>query len=243
MAQIDEALARFDELRQDLEEKFREILRSFSVATEELINASHTDEPTGLGNNRAFEADLELVSENNESFVILCGDIDNFKQVNSEHQHAGGDLAIMAVGEHIKKVCTATGASGYHISGDEFVILGLAAKVNEITAELEASMRAVEVSRSSNTSTNTFTVSLSFGYANILTGTDPKLVQSRADVACEFSKLNPHQVCMQWYEGIDAEIPNSFRWRCNKCSSSIKVETNLNESEAICPMCRESKDS
>ena len=93
---------------------------------EELKLLSVTDPLTGLYNRRYFErlmeSEMALSIRSDETISIILLDIDNFKKINEQHGHTGGDAVIRNVGrviaEHMRHSDVAC-----RYGGDEFFIL------------------------------------------------------------------------------------------------------------------------
>jgi len=87
--------------------------------------ASH-DALTGLPNRRAMEQRLQLEWDRSQrydkAFVVICVDLDHFKNINDRYGHAVGDQALVAVA----RVLQATARESDQVSrfgGEEFLIL------------------------------------------------------------------------------------------------------------------------
>jgi diguanylate cyclase (GGDEF)-like protein len=85
-----------------------------------------TDDLTGLVNRRRFLEALEAEIERARSFgtplAIVLADLDNFKQVNDEYGHHGGDVVLRAFADLIRSHVRDVDVSG-RIGGEEFAIL------------------------------------------------------------------------------------------------------------------------
>ncbi len=90
-----------------------------------LENLSQRDALTGLLNRRALSDKVEaLLKINNmhDDFVVIFADLDKFKQINDNHGHAAGDLALKNVAEILKQTTRKTDLLSRY-GGDEFVIV------------------------------------------------------------------------------------------------------------------------
>jgi len=93
-----------------------------------LENISIHDELTGLHNRRGMKQLLppvfEQAREEKRPFAVVCCDMDDLKAVNDNFGHQAGDQAIERLGRAIR-VLEEYGLTCIHISGDEFLILGM----------------------------------------------------------------------------------------------------------------------
>ena len=93
-----------------------------------LEDISIKDELTGLYNRRALhtlgQKYLEQSVESNSNLMVFSADMDNLKNINDKHGHAGGDIAIKVVAEALldaaedDEICIRLG-------GDEFSVIGI----------------------------------------------------------------------------------------------------------------------
>ena len=85
-----------------------------------------TDDLTGLVNRRRFiealDAEIERARRFDSPLAIVLADLDNFKQVNDEFGHHGGDLVLRAFADLIRLHVRDVDVSG-RIGGEEFAIL------------------------------------------------------------------------------------------------------------------------
>ncbi len=84
------------------------------------------DPLTGLGNRRAFDADLQrewaCMERSGRPLAMLYADIDRFKGINDKHGHQAGDAILGRVGRAITRTIR-TGDQAFRIGGEEFAIL------------------------------------------------------------------------------------------------------------------------
>jgi diguanylate cyclase (GGDEF)-like protein len=85
---------------------------------------ARTDNLTGLGNHRAYQAALrERIAETEgggEPFSLCLVDVDNFKHVNDVYGHPVGDDVLVLIGEMLG---AADDAEAFRFGGDEFAVL------------------------------------------------------------------------------------------------------------------------
>jgi diguanylate cyclase (GGDEF)-like protein len=85
-----------------------------------------TDDLTGLVNRRRFiealDAEIERARGFGSALTIVLADLDNFKQVNDEFGHHGGDVVLRAFADLIRSHVRDVDVSG-RIGGEEFAIL------------------------------------------------------------------------------------------------------------------------
>lgn len=101
----------------DLLKRERRAQRYFSLA--------NSDSLTGLSNKRFFKEllPLELARvRRGKSLAVVAGDLQELKRYNDTFGHDGGDRAIQAVSEGIKRTIRDTDTAA-HLSGDEFAVL------------------------------------------------------------------------------------------------------------------------
>jgi diguanylate cyclase (GGDEF)-like protein len=82
---------------------------------------ARTDPLTGLANRRALLEAMEW-RERGQCVGLLVLDVDNFKQVNTQYGHPGGDRALVFVADCLRDSCRA-GDLPARLGGDEFAIL------------------------------------------------------------------------------------------------------------------------
>jgi diguanylate cyclase (GGDEF)-like protein len=129
-----------------------------------------TDDLTGLVNRRRFiealEAEIERARRFGAPLAIVLSDLDNFKQVNDEFGHHGGDVVLRAFADLIRSHVRDVDVSG-RIGGEEFAIVlpetdrAGAARVAE---RMRRSLSAVPIAVAADASIH---VAASFGVAEL----------------------------------------------------------------------------
>lgn len=86
---------------------------------------SGTDALTGLANRAWFEERLEeemsRARRNGETLAIAIADLDAFREMNTAHGHAGGDLALQTVARRLRHSIRKSDLAA-RLGGDEFVL-------------------------------------------------------------------------------------------------------------------------
>src|SRR5207245_2409782 len=87
---------------------------------------ARTDNLTGLGNHRAYQALLreriDHVERGGDPFSLCLVDVDNFKHLNDTYGHPVGDDALVLLAEMLAALeC----AEAFRFGGDEFAVLFL----------------------------------------------------------------------------------------------------------------------
>ena len=91
----------------------------------EFLRLAREDALTGLCNRRGFTERLHRTIHEGrfgDRCVLLCLDLDGFKNVNDVHGHAAGDYVLREVGQRLAAVARA-GDIVARLGGDEFAIL------------------------------------------------------------------------------------------------------------------------
>lgn len=101
---------------------FQEKMQAFT----ELKGLTHTDDLTGLFNQRYLELildrEISLAKRNDTEFSVLFLDLDHFKMVNDSHGHLIGSRLLFEVGQEIKQSLRDSDIT-FRYGGDEFVII------------------------------------------------------------------------------------------------------------------------
>jgi two-component system, cell cycle response regulator len=101
---------------------------------------SGTDALTGLANRAWFEERLEeemsRARRNGESLAIAVADLDGFREMNTAHGHAGGDLALQSVARRLRHSIRKSDLAA-RLGGDEFVLAFPATDVAQAVVRLD----------------------------------------------------------------------------------------------------------
>ncbi|MDO9444275.1 MAG: PAS domain S-box protein [Dehalococcoidia bacterium] len=117
---------------------------SGTKARESQLTADARQDPlTGLGNRRAFDLALETLrnSGRTSGVTILVADVDGLKGVNDHLGHIAGDRVTREVAATLR-ARTRADDQIFRVGGDEFVILSLTDRVEELAARLSAPISA-----------------------------------------------------------------------------------------------------
>ncbi|HJW82179.1 MAG TPA: diguanylate cyclase [Acidiferrobacterales bacterium] len=143
--------SRVNHANQELQNAYQQLtvqaneLRSLN---QELELLSVTDPLTGLYNRRHFErlmeSEMALSIRNDETISIILLDVDNFKTINEQYGHSGGDAVLRNVGrviaEHIRHSDVAC-----RYGGDEFFVLCRNATISNAVGFADALLDALVV--------------------------------------------------------------------------------------------------
>jgi diguanylate cyclase (GGDEF)-like protein len=129
-----------------------------------------TDDLTGLVNRRRFiealDAEIERARGFGSPLAIVLADLDNFKQVNDEFGHHGGDVVLRAFADLIRSHVRDVDVCG-RIGGEEFAILlpeTDSAGAARVAERMRRSLNAVSIALSDEHSLRTAS---SFGVAEL----------------------------------------------------------------------------
>lgn len=97
--------------------------RAQYVQKEAYHHLAHKDYLSGLLNHRSFQERFRSKLEEKESFILLLGDIDDFKKVNDEYGHLTGDDVIRKTGGVFRFHAEAYNGQAFRYGGEEFVFI------------------------------------------------------------------------------------------------------------------------
>lgn len=147
-----------------------------------LNKQSRTDELTNIYNRRGFmevgQRNLDLIQEMDTPGVIFFADMDGLKSINDSFGHNMGDRAIQLEAEILKSAFRSTDIVG-RISGDEFGIVAVGMKINDVEKiRLKIQLLNEKVSRENKLP---FTLSLSLGAVDLQKSSVLKKLLTEAD--------------------------------------------------------------
>ncbi|HXI56167.1 MAG TPA: diguanylate cyclase [Polyangia bacterium] len=97
-----------------------------AAARDKLRAEAQHDELTGLGNRRSLRASLAAerarFDRYGEPFSVVVFDLDKLKNINDQHGHQAGDMALRAVADVLRREGRETDLA-VRYGGDEFVVL------------------------------------------------------------------------------------------------------------------------
>ncbi|MGM1065001.1 diguanylate cyclase domain-containing protein [Saccharothrix sp. Mg75] len=94
----------------------------WAETTAELGRRLNTDALTGLANRTGFLPRLEQAVRGAPGPVLVCLDLDRFKEVNDRHGHAAGDDVLRLVAARLHAAVDGRGTAA-RLGGDEFAVL------------------------------------------------------------------------------------------------------------------------
>jgi diguanylate cyclase (GGDEF)-like protein len=184
--------------------------------------AAMTDNLTGLGNHRAYQASLhDRIAEaerTGEPFSLCLLDVDDFKDVNDGYGHAAGDAVLVRLGELLG---SADHAESFRFGGDEFAVIFSRDEISAYRQLEEIQRQLVQVDASPGGP-----VTISAGIATFPShAQDADELQRRADGALYWSKehgknrsclYSPSVVRIYSRDALERETERSARLRAAK---------------------------
>jgi diguanylate cyclase (GGDEF)-like protein len=144
-----------------LENEVQKRTMELSAANEQLLNASVTDQLTGLHNRRylanvikgecdkvqkefkSYLADNDVYANEGPRLFFLMFDLDGFKPINDTYGHDAGDRVIIQVGELLQSVCREDDIV-IRWGGDEFMVVGKVLDQGEVSYLAERIRETIE---------------------------------------------------------------------------------------------------
>jgi diguanylate cyclase (GGDEF)-like protein len=217
----------------------QEVEKSATVLEESiqsLIQAAMTDDMTLLESKLSWEQTLAATENERSVEVVIFGDVNNLKNLNSL-SHDAGDYAIQHICTMIKSlVVDQYQTRAFHISGDEFIIL-LRQKFLENFITMSSENFA---NISFEFAEKPISTSISFGYAIKENEIDLKELAKRADLACREAKRRGKGRCVQWTQDISENAFVEKRGECPNCQTQINCDIPIQNQILelrFCPIC------
>lgn len=150
-----------------------------------------TDALTGQPNRRALDLLIDqqvaLSERNTLPFSVLMLDIDHFKQINDQHGHGVGDVALKVFAARVRDLLRAGDVCARY-GGEEFVVV-LPATALTAACEIAERLR-IAVAESALLDSPPVSATVSIGVAEFSRGMTPQQLLNRADEAVYAAKKN-----------------------------------------------------
>jgi diguanylate cyclase (GGDEF)-like protein len=164
--------------------------------TEQLAAAEHLadrDVLTPLLNRRAFLREVQraiaMARRYRSPACVIYFDLDGFKAINDRHGHAGGDAALIAVGERLLAAVREEDFVG-RIGGDEFAVLLQRADAESAGHKAEALREAISHASVTGPGGETIKIGVTYGVREIAGADSAEQALAEADVAMYMRKPN-----------------------------------------------------
>jgi diguanylate cyclase (GGDEF)-like protein len=109
-----------------MQDQIKRQLEELESSREELAHMARHDELTGLPNRRHFQERLDQTlaraQRSGERFALLFIDVDNFKRINDQWGHEGGDAVLKVVALRLS-AATRKADTVARMGGDEFLVM------------------------------------------------------------------------------------------------------------------------
>jgi diguanylate cyclase (GGDEF)-like protein len=207
------------------------------LTIENLEKAVRSDDKTPLLNFLALtEASETFGKTADSSNVVIFADIDNLKTINTEHGYEGGDAAVREVGKSIHTNLVNENTKGFHISGDEFVLLTKESALNDFKKST-VMFEKWDITLNEKV----FSTRLSFGIAINDNKSDFQRLQDRAELACKYAKNQKDQRYAEWTSDLERQPLTDLRKSCRNCDITIRCDIPVAKKESmrinVCPIC------
>ncbi len=159
MSMISDQLSRVVE-RQNATEELQRNAR-------QMRTLSLKDELTGINNRRGFitlsKFQLKLAKRANRKLTLFFADLDNMKEINDQHGHMQGDLAITDLCQILEQTFRESDVIG-RVGGDEFCVLLTSVSEADIAPSLGRLDEAVQVYNETRPIPYRISISIGVGY-------------------------------------------------------------------------------
>lgn len=165
---------------------------------------ARTDQLTGLLNRAAVYEELAEAIVNDSSVAVMAVDLDDFKLVNDQFGHEGGDEALIRVAQQLQESAPDSAIIG-RFGGDEFgiILVDEPEPRRALCSIIEAASGEVQAAQ------YTFGLNLSAGYTESSSTNSLSAAElfSRADVALYEAKAQPGTTVLAFDDSMH------LRWR------------------------------
>jgi diguanylate cyclase (GGDEF)-like protein len=178
---------------------------------------AQTDDLTGLGNRRKFEARMAEAMQVGQNFSVAILDLDRFKLVNDRLGHHQGDVVICQLGSILEKYAHEEGTMIARLGGDEFGLLRVGPGHEDLDNQVSAVVKAVR-STAWATSGAIIDLAVSAGVASgsnedVWEQADDALLVAKSEGGDQFVRMDPDapkalalQDDRQWAEKISQAL-------------------------------------
>ena len=127
----------------------------------------------------AAETALQLCRRHASAATLLFFDLDGFKQINDQHGHHEGDLALLAFSQLLKGAARSTDVVA-RLGGDEFAVLANSHTVTHTALPLIARLSAAVTAHNASHG-KPYALRYSVGTVSISVGAQPSVAQLLTD--------------------------------------------------------------
>jgi len=97
--------------------------RDYRFKEKMILNQANMDALTGLYNRRYFMEITQEYAEQGRFFLLILGDIDDFKKINDNFGHHIGDQVLKNIGIVMKRHCLSQNGFAFRYGGEEFAVV------------------------------------------------------------------------------------------------------------------------
>lgn len=219
--------------------KLKDAIDALKSAVENVLQVVLTDEQTQLESFLALKDAASTVGFGKNNFaVVVFGDINKLKDLNDNHGHETGDLAIASLGQRLKRIAVEDcRGRAFRRSGDEFVILLSPTALRKFKAKAK-----VFAAYPFEAEEKTLHTAISFGYAMADGEADFDELLKRAETACQVAKLKDGS-CVAWSQKLAEQSFSNLSGLCKHCGTKIRScqvpaeSVPLDNRLRFCPCC------